>query len=101
MQVQAPPSAPAGARVSRAGRLIPLALALGAMGLTFAQRPGKIVLDTRIELSADAGLFLHRVVAVWSPSGDLGHVQSFGEDANGELYILSDNGTVYRFAAQQ
>jgi glucose/arabinose dehydrogenase len=33
--------------------------------------------------------------------GDLGHVQSFGEDANGELYILSANGTVYRFAAQQ
>lgn len=33
--------------------------------------------------------------------GDLGHVQSFGEDANGELYLLSANGTVYRFAAQQ
>ena len=33
--------------------------------------------------------------------GDLGHVQSFGEDASGELYILSANGTVYRFATQQ
>ncbi|HEX4626954.1 MAG TPA: alpha-(1-_3)-arabinofuranosyltransferase family protein [Solirubrobacteraceae bacterium] len=46
------------------------------MGLAFAQRPGKAVLDTRIELSADPGLFLHRVAAVWSSAGDLGHVQS-------------------------
>ena len=44
--------------------------------MAFAQRPGKAVLDTRIELSVDPALFLHRVFAVWSPSGDLGHVQS-------------------------
>ncbi len=28
--------------------------------------------------------------------GDIGSIQSFGEDAAGELYILSANGTVYR-----
>ena len=76
MRIQAPRSHPPRARLSWSGRLIPVALALGAMGLAFAQRPGKAVLDTRIELSADPALFLHRVAAVWSSTGDLGHVQS-------------------------
>jgi arabinofuranan 3-O-arabinosyltransferase len=57
-------------------RLIPGLLVAGSFALAFAQRPGQTVFDTRIELSADATLFLHRVAAVWSPTGDLGHVQS-------------------------
>src|SRR3954454_11898869 len=57
-------------------RLVPWVLVAGSFALAFAQRPGQTVFDTRIELSADASLFLHRVAAVWSPTGDLGHVQS-------------------------
>src|SRR3954454_12577992 len=57
-------------------RLVPAVLAVGSFALAFAQRPGTTVFDTRIELSANATLFLHRAAAVWSPTGDLGHVQS-------------------------
>ncbi len=32
----------------------------------------------------------------WIPSSNLGHVVSFGEDSAGELYILSESGTVFR-----
>lgn len=32
--------------------------------------------------------------------GDLGNVLSFGEDAVGELYVLSQNGTVYRLVSR-
>jgi arabinofuranan 3-O-arabinosyltransferase len=55
---------------------IPAAFALGSFALAFVQRPGKTVFDTRIELSADPSLFLHRVASLWSATGDLGHVQS-------------------------
>src|SRR6478672_2052314 len=53
-------------RFSPSGRLIPLALAAASFAVAFAQRPGKAVLDTRIELSTDPALFLHRVSAAWS-----------------------------------
>jgi arabinofuranan 3-O-arabinosyltransferase len=76
MQLTVLRSRPSRAGLSLSGRALPVALALGAMALAFAQRPGKTVLDTRIELSADPGLFLHRVAAVWTSAGDLGHVQS-------------------------
>lgn len=33
------------------------------------------------------------------PLGDVGNLLSFGEDAAGELYLLSGNGRVYPFAA--
>jgi arabinofuranan 3-O-arabinosyltransferase len=55
---------------------IPLILTVGAFVLAFLQRPGEVFTDSRVELSADAGLFLHRIAAVWSPTTDLGHVQS-------------------------
>jgi glucose/arabinose dehydrogenase len=34
----------------------------------------------------------------WIPSSNLGHVVSFGEDSAGELYILSESGSVFRMA---
>src|SRR5690349_10126169 len=66
----------------RAGRsnlqrsAIPAGLAVLSFALAFAQRPGKTVFDTRIELSAAPSLFLHRVAQLWSSTGDLGHLQA-------------------------
>jgi len=35
----------------------------------------------------------------WTVTANLGNVHSFGEDARGELYVVSGNGTVYRLSA--
>jgi arabinofuranan 3-O-arabinosyltransferase len=40
------------------------------------QRPGQVFADSRVELTANPALFLGRVSSVWSPTTDLGHVQS-------------------------
>ncbi|MEO8577076.1 MAG: PQQ-dependent sugar dehydrogenase [Gemmatimonadales bacterium] len=34
----------------------------------------------------------------WKMDNDVGHVVSFGEDANGELYIVGENGLIWRIA---
>ena len=60
----------------RSGRLISPALGALALLLAFLQRPGDAYSDTRLELSADPGLFLSRVADMWSSTTDLGHVQS-------------------------
>jgi arabinofuranan 3-O-arabinosyltransferase len=65
-----------GSRAALGRRLLIPALAVLSYGLAFAQRTGETVADTRIELSADPGLFLDRVAWVWSATTDLGHVQS-------------------------
>src|SRR5215208_273584 len=55
---------------------IPVGLAIVAYGLALLQRPGRTATDSRIELTADPGLFLARVADLWSFTFDLGHVQS-------------------------
>lgn len=47
-----------------------------AFGAAFAQRPGKTFADSRVEMSANPGLFLHQVSQLWSSTSDLGHVGS-------------------------
>jgi len=37
----------------------------------------------------------------WVPAGPIDAITSFGEDARGELYVLSGDGIVYRFVASQ
>ncbi len=59
---------------ARAG--VPAALSVFAFILAFLQRPGELAFDSRLELTANAALFVDRVRDVWSPSVDLGHVQS-------------------------
>jgi len=49
--------------------------------------------DTRVE----GGTLTSRTN--WSLNVNLGNVLSFGEDATGELYVLSGNGGVYRLSA--
>ncbi|MBX5469712.1 MAG: DUF3367 domain-containing protein [Thermoleophilaceae bacterium] len=66
-----------GGRTARLARgALPAGLAALCYALAFAQRPGKAWSDTRLELSVDPALFLHRVTSVWSGTTDLGHVQS-------------------------
>jgi arabinofuranan 3-O-arabinosyltransferase len=63
-------------RLPAYGRALPWGLAALSMALAFGQRHGRAYTDTRIELTTEPGLFLHRVTSVWSPTLDLGHVQS-------------------------
>ncbi|MFN8133586.1 MAG: alpha-(1-_3)-arabinofuranosyltransferase family protein [Solirubrobacteraceae bacterium] len=63
-------------RALREGPGMPLLLAAVSFVVAFVQLPGRTVTDSRIELSADPGLFLTRAADLWSSTGDLGHLQS-------------------------
>ncbi|NLT06353.1 MAG: DUF3367 domain-containing protein, partial [Solirubrobacterales bacterium] len=60
----------------RGGRWTVPALALLAYALAFAQRPGQLVADTKIDLHVDPVGFLADAAAAWAPSGGLGQVQA-------------------------
>jgi len=56
-------------------RLVSLLLAAAAYALAFAQRPGQLAADTKIDLHTGAFGFLSDAAAAWTPSGGLGQVQ--------------------------
>src|ERR671923_841628 len=68
-------------------RSIPLGLALLALALGLAQRPGTVVADTKIDLYVDPARFLGHVLSVWSPTSDLGHV--FGAQYSGYAFPMA------------
>ncbi|HEV7363756.1 MAG TPA: alpha-(1-_3)-arabinofuranosyltransferase family protein [Solirubrobacteraceae bacterium] len=59
-------------RLGRAG--IPLGLAVAAFVLALAQRPGRTITDTKINLNVEPLRFLADVASAWTPTGQLGHV---------------------------
>ena len=49
---------------------------LALVVLAFLQDPGRIVSDTKIDLSVDPGSFLSRALSLWDPIGNSGQVQN-------------------------
>ncbi|HEY1590151.1 MAG TPA: alpha-(1-_3)-arabinofuranosyltransferase family protein [Solirubrobacteraceae bacterium] len=65
-----------GLRTGARRRAIPAVLALMSFGLALAQSPGQISFETKVDLHLEPLRFLGSVLSAWSPTGDLGHVQS-------------------------
>src|SRR5437588_777820 len=57
-------------------RAIPAGLALVSFAIALAQAPGQLSFETKVDLHVDPTRFLASALAAWSPTGDLGHVQS-------------------------
>ena len=55
---------------------VPAAAAVGCFALAFAQRPGLITADTKINLHVAPGRFLSDVASTWTATGQFGGVQS-------------------------
>src|SRR5688500_3568963 len=65
------------------GRRLPLAervrwatVCLGFLALTLSQQPGRIVADTKLDLTIDPWGWLDRALTLWEPEGFAGEVQN-------------------------
>lgn len=68
-------------------RSITFGLVLLAYGIALVQRPGDVVADTKVDLYVAPARFLSRVLSVWSPTADLGHV--FGAQYSGYAWPMA------------
>jgi arabinofuranan 3-O-arabinosyltransferase len=68
-------------------RSIPIGLTLASFALAFAQRPGTVVADTKVNLYVDPGRFLHDIASAWTPTASLGHV--FAGQYGGYLFPMA------------
>src|SRR5829696_3747378 len=70
-------------RGAEGGRRLPLAervqwttVCLGFLALTLSQQPGRIVADTKLDLTIDPWGWLGRALQLWEPEGFAGQVQN-------------------------
>jgi arabinofuranan 3-O-arabinosyltransferase len=68
-------------------RSVTSGLVLLAYVLALVQRPGDVVADTKVDLYVAPARFLGRVLSVWSPTTDLGHV--FGAQYSGYAWPMA------------
>jgi arabinofuranan 3-O-arabinosyltransferase len=65
-----------GRRLSLAERVRWVTVCLGFLGLTLSQQPGRIVPDTKLDLTIDPWGWLDRALQLWEPEGYAGEVQN-------------------------